>query len=125
MLFIILTVLFSVVIYLVWKYVQSDELPELKPIARGVSFLCFATYVALNCLVIVPPGTVYNGILFGTVQQKPFKQGLNFVNPLLNFTAASVRRQITEFQSRGVNDPNAEQVVSLSKDNLLPRNFKS
>lgn len=47
----------------------------------------------VNCIVVVKPGTVRVQILFGKVFDKPLREGLHFVNPLINFETLTIRLQ--------------------------------
>jgi len=120
MTFIIGTVVLALLAIGAWKFVESEDAPIIKVGARLFSTLALLVFVAYHSLVIVPPGYVYTGTLFGNVQEQPYEQGgPKLVNPLVDFTSASVRRQVVEFQSAGnTGDPNSDRVVSLSKDNL-------
>lgn len=79
-----------------------------------------ALFILWNAIIIVPVGSTYVGVWFGTVQQTEYTAGLQLVNPMMGFTRMDVRQINAEFESvanEGTR-PGDNVVTAVSKNNL-------
>ena len=63
-----------------------------KFLIGGIILLLIFIFL-MNCIVIVKPGTVKVQVLFGRVFDKPLREGIHIVNPLINFETLTIRIQ--------------------------------
>lgn len=88
--------------------------PDFKNMSKNLSKLVIGGIIALvvvvllfRCIQTVPPGHVGVGVLFGSVQNEPYKEGFHIVNPLLRFEMFDARQKTHLEQS---NVPSQDQL---------------
>jgi regulator of protease activity HflC (stomatin/prohibitin superfamily) len=94
---------------------RDYSLPKWPYITLGILAVVFIIY---NTILIVPPGTTYVGTWFGTVQEKTYSQGMQFVNPMLSFEKMDVRQRDAEFKSASGQSVSESDVTAVSSNNL-------
>ena len=68
------------------------------------------TWLVLSCLLTVPAGHVKVATMFGKVQDSTYKEGIHFVNPLLDFTDFDLRQK-THKESAGI--PSEDKLITI------------
>jgi regulator of protease activity HflC (stomatin/prohibitin superfamily) len=81
-------------------------------------------FLLSSFLVVVPPGEAKVGVLFGNVQEEPYRAGPHLRNPLLDFVDFDLRRQSLDFNSTGDPSTHEDDVLAMSS-NELPMSIDS
>ncbi len=76
-----------------------------------------ALWTGLNSFTSISVGYTGVGVWFQNVQSGAYTEGVQVVNPFLDFHTMSVRRQVIEFHASSDKSGN-DDVVSLSKNNV-------
>ncbi|HEY4486427.1 MAG TPA: SPFH domain-containing protein [Candidatus Paceibacterota bacterium] len=110
----LLVVLVSVVKF--WPQPSSGE-PQHRRGATWVVIALVSIWTGLNSFTSISVGSTGVGVRFQNVQTRAYTEGVQLVNPFLDFHAMSARRQVIEFHA-GEKDKVNEDVVSLSSNNV-------
>ena len=105
----LILLIISVVVLIVGR--PNSVLGKLRGTAKVVIVPALLAFLALFCVQQVPAGHVKVATLFGQVQEKVYREGLHFVNPLLSWHEYDVRQKTLKFDSMGV--PSQDQLISF------------
>jgi regulator of protease activity HflC (stomatin/prohibitin superfamily) len=118
MLFIILGIIALVMSISVTK--QPNQFRQFVKVIRGIGFLLIVIGIVASCVVQIEAGEVGVQKLFGKVQTRILKSGLNFVNPLVDVVKMDIKT--LNYTMSGVHDEgnkaNDDAIRVLTADGL-------
>lgn len=96
----------------------TEHVFKTRGLKAVISTVIIALYAWMSFITVVPPGRSYVGVLFGGLQETPYKNGMHVVNPFLRFFEFDLRRQSIDFNSSGNPETHEDDVLAMSSNEL-------
>lgn len=115
----IVLVVAIIVCWFLYKKRENKDEKYFNKLLLIIFSLTSVLFIGINSYIVVPVGSVYVASLFQHMQQRAYVEGVQIVNPFLNFMELSIRRRMIDFGGIELgNERNNDGMISQSSNNV-------